>query len=451
MSADVGPFANLPLCPDGWSEEHVESVAAVNPESLGVATPPSFEFRYIDISSADHGTVIWDTVTTQKFGGSPTRARRVVRPNDILMCTVRPGLKAHAFADWHERDGYVCSTGFAVLRAREDVTPRYLFHAIFSDAVSQQIRRLETGSNYPAINESDVRHLRILKPPLPEQRRIAAILDTLDAAMQQTDALIAKLKAVKAGLLHDLLTRGIDEHGQLRDPITCPDRFKDSPVGLVPTSWEVTTLGGAVARAGGILQTGPFGSQLHAHEYVTDGVPVIMPQDIINGRIMMGHIARVAPAKVGSLSRHIVQVNDVVFARRGDLSRCAAMTPNEAGWLCGTGCLLVRLPVSEIDGRWLVAIYQHDRSQRQILARAVGSTMVNLNTSLLSSLVIAMPSRQEQQAVMQRIEAHESRIRVGEAERDKLALLKKGLMHDLLTGRVRVPVDEKQEAGATRS
>ena len=85
-------------------------------------------------------------------------------------------------------------------------------------------------------------------PPLPEQRQIAAILDTIEDAIHKTEQIIAKLKQVKQGLLHDLLTRGIDDNGELRDPERHPEQFKDSPLGRVPWGWEVTQLGHVLSR-----------------------------------------------------------------------------------------------------------------------------------------------------------------------------------------------------------
>jgi type I restriction enzyme S subunit len=282
--------------------------------------------------------------------------------------------------------------------------------------------------------------------PLYEQRRIAEILDTADLAIRETETLIFKLEQMKTGLMHDLLTRGLDERDQLRDPDAHPEQFKDSPLGRIPREWEYTDLGSVVLRGGGVLQTGPFGSQLHAHEYVDEGVPVIMPQDIQNGEIGDEHIARIPEDKARSLSKYRLKVSDVIFSRRGDLERCAAIREREGGWICGTGCLLVRAPRSQLDSRWLAAIYQHDSSQRQIAARAVGTTMVNLNTSLLASLQIAKPDIVEQHHIAEILDAHDARIRAEEAYRDKLKLQKKGLMDDLLTGRVRVK--EAQEVSS---
>ena len=151
-------------------------------------------------------------------------------------------------------------------------------------------------------------------------------------------------------------------------------------------------------------------------------------------------IARVPLTKARALARHRVALNDVVFARRGDLSRCAPIGERETGWLCGTGCLLVRPPEKIIDGHWLSAIYQLDRSQHQITARAVGSTMVNLNTSLLASLVVALPSYDEQVSIVKVLNVHDSRVSSEETELAKLRQVKLGLMDNLLSGTVRVKV-----------
>lgn len=107
---------------------------------------------------------------------------------------------------------------------------------------------------------------------------------------------------------------------------------------------------------------------------------------------------------------------------------------------------MVRVPRKQLDGRWLAAVYRHDLIQRQIAARAVGTTMVNLNTGLLAGLLIAEPQLEEQHHIAEALDAHDARIRAEEAYRDKLRLQKAGLMEDLLTGRVRVNAAE--EVGA---
>src|SRR5688572_21184567 len=116
--------------------------------------------------------------------------------------------------------------------------------------------------------------------------------------------------------------------------------------------WQQATLGEIVSVGG--IQTGPFGSQLHASDYVDEGIPVVMPRDMINQRISEQVISRISPEMVENLARHKLEVGDIVFARRGEMGRCALIIPNEAGWLCGTGSLRVRLDRSKAHPEYVI-------------------------------------------------------------------------------------------------
>lgn len=315
----------------------------------------------------------------------------------------------------------------------------YVVRAINSPYTRREAEKKAIGSTRVRINLSVLKTVGCLAPPLPAQREISRILETLDTAIHQTEAIIAKLKAVKQGLLHDLLTRGIAANGELRPPqAEAPHLYNESPLGWIPKEWEEVTLGEIARRSGGLLQTGPFGSQLHAHEYVLDGIPVIMPQDMVNGELSVESIARINQRKATALSRHRVQPNDLVFSRRGDLSRCVAIEEEHLGWLCGTGCLLARLPVHEVNGYWLALVYTQPGVQTQVMGRAVGSTMANLNTSILAAISIARPPIKEQNEIARRLKSLNKRIRFEEQEFEKRQSEKAGLMDDLLTGRIRV-------------
>jgi restriction endonuclease S subunit len=298
---------------------------------------------------------------------------------------------------------------------------------------------LAGGTTRKRISRLNLGRLPLAVPKIEEQITIEVVLDTVDEAIAKTEAVIAKLKQVRAGLLHDLLTRGLDENGQLRDPIAYPEQFQGSPLGLIPRVWSIETLGERLKQNSGTIQTGPFGSQLHAHEYRAEGIPVIMPQDIRGADFDDTQIARIPVTKAEELRRHRVRRGDLIFARRGDLSRCVAVGEREVEWLCGTGCLLMRFEQLNLSPRWLSLAYRHDFGQRQIAARAVGTTMVNLNTTLLAHLVFAFPRKQEQEDIVRRIDEADATIQKELANVLKLGLLKSGLMNDLLAGRVRVP------------
>ncbi len=338
----------------------------------------------------------------------------------------------------------VIGRGLCALRFSE-ADRRFAWHAVKSSI--RALNRVAQGSTFVAVSRQDVERLTIPWHDTANQS-IAAVLDTLDEAIANAEAMVAKLKQVRAGLLHDLLTRGLDEHGQLRDSLIHPEQFQDSPLGQIPRDWVFELLGERLQQNSGFIQTGPFGSQLHAHEYTAEGVPIVMPQDVLDGAVDTSQIARIPMARAEELKRHRIRLGDVIFARRGDLSRCAALAGRENGWLCGTGCLLMRFRESTLLPSWLSLAYRHDIGQRQVAARAVGTTMVNLNTKVLIQLRFAFPPKDEQVESVRRIAEADEAIRRESVSLSKIGHIKSGLMTDLLTGRVRMPADFKGNAAS---
>ena len=153
--------------------------------------------------------------------------------------------------------------------------PRYVAHAINSAESQREAERKSSGTTRLRINLSVLKTVHIFSPPIDEQHLIADILDTLDTTIRKTEALIAKLKLVKQGLLHDLLTRGVDENGELRDPERHPEQFKDSELGRIPVNWKVAPVTDFEPEGRSVLKTGPFGSSLKQEHWVDDGVSVI--------------------------------------------------------------------------------------------------------------------------------------------------------------------------------
>lgn len=162
--------------------------------------------------------------------------------------------------------------------------------------------------------------------------------------------------------------------------------------------WRNSTLSNVVVTKG--IQIGPFGSQLKAEEYVEDenGVPVVMPRDIAAGKVHCEQIARVSQEKATKIKKHQLESGDILFPRRGDLSRIGLVTEGQQGWICGTGCLRARLS-GVADPSFLI----YHLNQRFVIdwleANAVGQTMLNLNTAILSDLPIILPPLPEQRKI----------------------------------------------------
>ena len=169
--------------------------------------------------------------------------------------------------------------------------------------------------------------------------------------------------------------------------------------GEVPDHWEFTTLGDVCKRGGGNIQTGPFRSQLHASDYVPVGVPSIMPTDIGENRIVEDGIVRITEGDANRLGQHRLRAGDIVYSRRGDVEKRALIREREEGWLCGTGCLKVRLGSGVVDPLFASLFLGHPAIREWIVRHAVGATMPNLNTSIMSAIPFAFPPLAEQKTI----------------------------------------------------
>ena len=175
--------------------------------------------------------------------------------------------------------------------------------------------------------------------------------------------------------------------------------------------WRLTTLGDICTAQGGTIQTGPFGSQLHTSDYKTEGIPVVMPTNIGDGGIVEDGIARINQSDVDRLSQHKLQHGDIVFSRRGDVTKNALIRPREIGWFCGTGCLKVRLGnESCATAKFISHCLRQPDVKEWLIRHAVGATMPNLNTGILSAVPIYLPPLTVQRGIAAVLDALDDRI-----------------------------------------
>lgn len=156
--------------------------------------------------------------------------------------------------------------------------------------------------------------------------------------------------------------------------------------------WIESTLGEICNLGGGEIKTGPFGSQLHQSDYEEQGIPVVMPKDIIDGRVLEDSIARVNDGHIERLDQHKLSEGDIVYGRRGDIGRQALVRSENVGWLCGTGCLRISLGENtSVSSRFLHLYLKQPDVITWIANQAIGATMPNLNTSILKSVPVKYP------------------------------------------------------------
>jgi type I restriction enzyme M protein len=161
-----------------WEWVELPDVVEINPESMNPENEPEKEFIYIDISSVDNKTF---TITDYKFisgKNAPSRARRVVKIGDVLISTVRPNLKSFCIIDDERFNNQICSTGFAVLRSKNEVIlPRFLFFYVLSDIFVSELTKLMEKSQYPSITQTDLSYIKVPLPPIEKQQKIVDFLN----------------------------------------------------------------------------------------------------------------------------------------------------------------------------------------------------------------------------------------------------------------------------------
>ncbi len=183
------------------------------------------------------------------------------------------------------------------------------------------------------------------------------------------------------------------------------------------SEWRTEILGSLCAS----IQTGPFGSQLHQSDYSEIGTPVIMPQDIQSGKITIENIVRIDSKHVERLKRYKLCEGDIVYSRRGDVGRCAYVTAIQEGWMCGTGCLRVRPDANKIEPRFLSYYLKQKHQIEWVERHAVGATMPNLNTAILSAVPISYPSLTYQKKIALILSALDEKIDLNQRLNDNLA------------------------------
>ncbi|TAK35686.1 MAG: restriction endonuclease subunit S [Chloroflexota bacterium] len=184
--------------------------------------------------------------------------------------------------------------------------------------------------------------------------------------------------------------------------------------------WREATLGELARRDGGVIQTGPFGSQLHQADYQDEGIPVIMPRDIAGGRVSLESIARVSEETANRLERHKLRPRTIVLPRRGEITKRAYITAEQEGWLCGTGCLKIELNGQDLVPEYLYYFMEQGHVVRWLEQHAVGTTMLNLSAAIVANLPIRYPAAETQREIANILSAYDDLI---ENNRRRMALL----------------------------
>lgn len=266
-----------------------------------------------------------------------------------------------------------------------------------------------------------------------EQGQIAAILDTIDNTIRKTEQIVAKLQQVKQGLLHDLLTRGIDDNGELRDPERYPEQFKSSRLGSIPKDWSVV-------RLDQISEFVTSGSRGWAAYYADSGALFVRIGNLTREHINLrfDSVQHVRPPEGGEGKRTALAAGDLLISITADLGIIGVVPDGLGEAYVNQHIALVRVDPERANSRWIGHYLAAGPPRDNIRRLDDAGAKAGLNLPTVRALLCALPKREERDELARRIDAVDLRVAQERDVHQKLRLLKQGLMDDLLTGRVRV-------------
>lgn len=428
-----------------WHNEALECIAEIRPSNVDKKTNPSEEpvrlCNYMDVYA--HGYITKDfefmdaTATPAeilRFGierGDIMITKDSETPDDIgIPAVVMDGIP-----------NLVCGYHLALVKPnRTKVDPIYLAKQLALSDTSRYFGRLANGSTRFGLTLQSIARTPIRLAPIAQQKRIAEILSTVDEAIEQTEAMIAKTQQIKAGLMHDLFTRGVTADGKLRPPREeAPHLYKESPLGWIPKEWEAPLLDNVATRGSGHTP-----NQSHP-EYWNGGVKWLSLAD--SWRLDRTYVSEtekeISDSGLANSSAVLLPAGTVIVSRDGSrlgksgiLGVDMAISQHFIAWTCGPS----------LDNVFLFWTLQYRK--RELENVATGSTIPTIGLQFFKRLRVGLPRDiQEQEAVGQILLSTHADFICHDLNREKLVLLKSGLMHDLLTGRVPVTVAGAANAG----
>ncbi|MDH4406639.1 MAG: restriction endonuclease subunit S [Cyanobium sp. D14.bin.5] len=389
-----------------WKEKPLKAAAEINPANGGL--PESFV--YIDLESVDAGELkAKDRISRV---GAPSRAQRLVERGDIIYQVVRPYQRNNLLCEFDHDENYVASTGYAQLRANGN--NRFLYQSIHIDSFVGRVIAKCTGSNYPAINSSDLAEIHLPIPPtLIEQQKIADCLSSLDELIAAQARKAEALKTHKKGLMQQLFPR----EGETRPCFRFPE-FQNAG------EWEATTLGEYFCP----IRNGFVGT---ATPYYTssDGVPYLQGKNVKGGRIDASNLIFITPEFHFRQKKSHLKTGDILMVQSGHVGECAVVGTDYEG--CNCHALVILSPSRNLNSEFFVHYFYAPAGELAIFQITTGNTIKHILASELKTLPVLVPKPAEQQRIASCISNLDVLLTAEIQKLESLKTHKKGLMQQL--------------------
>lgn len=423
------------VVPDGWKCYEIKDVALASDRYSFTGGPFGSNLKSEDYTESGVRIIQLQNIgegqfkNTYKIYTTEAKADELrscnIYPNDIILSKMGDPVARATIIPSFDKRYLMASDGIRLAVDDAQFDTKYIHDTINSVPFRTQAEINSTGSTRKRIGLTELRKLIFIAPPLPEQQKIAAILTSVDNVIESTEAQINKLQDLKTGMMQELLTKGIGH-----------SEFKDSPVGRIPVGWEVSKLSNLVNSTRpvtyGIVQTG---------NHVTNGIPCIRVVDLMKPNIPVSEMIRTSEEISAQYKRTILQPRDIMFALRGEIGHVRMVTDNLVGANLTRGVALVS-PKFDINERFLLWAIRSDNVRKNILDGVNGSALQEIPLGNLRDVDIPVPSFKEQKAIADTLDSIAILISKQTKRLDSDNKFKKALMQDLLTGKVRVKVNQ---------
>lgn len=413
--------------PDGWEVKPFSSLASLN---MGQSPDSEFVNENQDGIAFLQGNAEFGDVNPQELYWV-TVPKKTAKKGDILI-SVRAPVGDMNIADKE----YCIGRGLSALTINK-INQKFGFYALFQERV--QLDRLAQGSTFLAIGKNDFDKLLIKYPKeKKEQEKIAKILSTLDKAIESTNRLIEKEKHIKTALMQELLTNGIDQNGKIRTNATHP--YKPSELGLIPDEWEIVDFKKSNIK----LIDGDRGTNYPKDEdFFEYGYCVFLSaKNVTKNGFRFADTQFISEDKDEQLRKGKLNKNDIVLTTRGTVGNIAYF--NESiifqNIRINSGMIILRNQNNILSNDYLYIFLKSGLFEHQVANTVFGSAQPQLTVKEIEKFNICFSNKNEQKQIAKILTTQDKKIEIEETNLVKLKELKKGLMNDLLSCKVRVKV-----------
>jgi type I restriction enzyme S subunit len=355
-------------------------------------------------------------------------------PAGSLMVTTRATLGARTV----NAVPMTTNQGFKSIVFKDSSDVDYYFHLF--EKIRPELVRRASGTTFLEISGAEFGAILVPNPPNPEKVGIAQVLNITDIAIHQTEAIIEKLKQVKQGLLHDLLTRGVDANGELRPSYEqAPGHYKKSQIGHIPHKWNVLGLADLAPPGRSVIRTGPFGSSLKGEHWRPTGRAVVTIGSLGIGTFIEEELLFIDESTARQLVEYELIPGDIVFSRVADVGRSVVVSEAQNGWIMSSNFMRISTNSACANPHFLQLLLAHSHATRQQMRATINSGGRDVaNSAILMGLRFPIPNSAEQSEIVSRVTVINDKITAEVTHLMKVKATKVALMDDLLTGRVRV-------------